>query len=67
MYLKEEPVAALGLVDPIFQQACAGEIAMRSAQGVGPPHLGIGMLFAAAVISSPRALGDPKSARAKPA
>src|SRR5260370_15487527 len=39
VHLKEEPVAALGLVDPILQQACAGEIAMRSAQRVGPPHL----------------------------
>src|SRR6202162_5239031 len=38
VHLKEEPVAALGLVDPILQQDCAGEIAMRSAQRVVPPH-----------------------------
>src|SRR6266851_399481 len=39
VYLKEEPVAVLGLVDPILKQACAGEIAVRSAQRVVPPHL----------------------------
>src|SRR4051794_12033227 len=39
VHLKEEPVAALGLVDPILQQSCAGEIVMRAAQRVIPPHL----------------------------
>src|SRR5205085_11514695 len=39
VHLKEEPVAALGLVDPILQQSCADEIVMRAAQRVIPPHL----------------------------
>src|SRR5438046_1493411 len=39
VHLKEEPVSALGLVDPILQQSCAGEIVMCAAQRVTPPHL----------------------------
>src|SRR5205085_11922602 len=38
-HLKDKPVAALGLVDPILQQSCAGEIVMRAAQRVGASHL----------------------------
>src|SRR3982074_831378 len=39
VHLKEEPVAALGLVDPILQQSCAGEIVMHFALSVGASHL----------------------------
>src|SRR6267154_4915502 len=39
VHLKEEPVAALGLVDPVLQQSCAGEITMHFALSVGAPHL----------------------------
>src|SRR5438874_10696811 len=39
VHLKEDPVAALGLIDPILQQSFAGEIVMCAAQRVGPAHL----------------------------